>query len=99
MLLVATGHVARAEVLCTVADPTGTPLNVRAEPNGSVVMTLSNGARLSRAGERNLKGKSWSLVADETGKLGWVFSAYLDCASVNRDQQKSAPMRPRPTGN
>ncbi|WP_201723448.1 MULTISPECIES: SH3 domain-containing protein [unclassified Ensifer] len=96
------GHVAQAhgaKVECTVADPTGTPLNVRDAPNGRVVMTLSNGARVHRTAERELNGKRWSLVANEAGTLGWVFSAYLGCVSTDRDQQKSAPMRPRPTSN
>ncbi|MGO4619384.1 SH3 domain-containing protein [Ensifer sp. 2YAB10] len=100
MVVVAAGGPARgAEIACTVADPTGTPLNVRDTPNGRVVMTLSNGAKAGQAGERDHSGKRWSLVANEAGPLGWVFSAYLDCVSVNRDQQKSAPMRPRPRSN
>lgn len=99
-LLLLTGGPARGtDIACTIADPTGTPLNIRDAPNGRVVMTLSNGTRVKRAGERNLGGKRWSLVANEAGALGWAFSAYLDCVSVNRDLQKSAPMRPRPTSN
>lgn len=99
LALSASGPVRGAEIACIVADPTGTPLNIRDAPNGRVVMTLSNGAKVKTTGERNHSGKRWSLVADETGALGWAFSAYLDCVSVNRDQQKSAPMRPRPTSN
>ena len=94
-----TGAASSAEIECTVADPTGTPLNVREAPNGQVVMTLSNGAKLRQTGEREHKGERWSLVANETGMLGWAFSAYLDCVSANRGAQKSAPMRPRPTSN
>ena len=29
---------------CEVADPTGTPINVRAKPNGRIVGTLRNGS-------------------------------------------------------
>ena len=100
VLVLSTGGPARGtEIACTVADPTGTPLNIRDAPNGRVVMTLSNGTKVTKTGERNLGGKRWSLVANEAGALGWAFSAYLDCVSVNRDLQKSAPMRPRPTSN
>ncbi|MEI2300089.1 SH3 domain-containing protein [Ensifer sp. MJa1] len=99
VLMLVVGQLAAAETRCTVADPTGTPLNVRDAPNGRVVMTLSNGAKLRKTGEREHKGKRWSLVANEAGALGWVFSAYLDCATVDLDQPKSAPMRPRPTSN
>ncbi|WP_158664935.1 SH3 domain-containing protein [Ensifer adhaerens] len=84
---------------CSVADPTGTELNVRDAPNGRVLATLANGARLRQVGEREHKGKRWSLVANEKGVLGWVFSTYLDCAPADGDQLKSAPMHPRPTGN
>ncbi|WP_143348418.1 SH3 domain-containing protein [Ensifer adhaerens] len=88
-----------AELDCTVADPTGTELNVRDAPNGRVMATLPNGARLGQVGEREHKGKRWSLVANEKGTLGWVFSAYLDCVPADGDRVKSAPMHPRPTGN
>jgi hypothetical protein len=87
------------DVACVVADPTGTPLNVRTEPSGRVVMTLSNGSKVRRVGERRHEGKGWALVASDGGALGWVFAAYLDCVPVDGDQLKSAPMRPRPSGN
>ena len=31
---------------CLVDDPTGTPLNVRSAPNGPILTTLPNGARV-----------------------------------------------------
>lgn len=34
---------AKAEEVCQVTDPTGTPLNVRTEPNGQVINKLRNG--------------------------------------------------------
>ncbi|HEV7304966.1 SH3 domain-containing protein [Ensifer sp.] len=88
-----------AAIECTVADPTGTPLNVRDAPNGRVVATLANGTRVRETEERHLNGKRWSAVSAKAGAIGWVFSAYLDCAAIIPDEQKSAPMRPRPTGN
>ncbi|MGH6807731.1 MAG: SH3 domain-containing protein [Ensifer adhaerens] len=87
------------DITCVVADPTGTPLNVRTEPNGRIVMTLADGSKVRRVGERRHAGKGWALVSSEAGELGWVFAAYRDCVPVDGDQLKSAPMRPRPTGN
>jgi hypothetical protein len=98
-VLLTVGPARSASIECTIADPTGTPLNVRDAPNGRVMMTLSNGAKVRKTGEREHRGKHWSLVGNEAGVLGWVFSAYLDCISIEQDQQKSAPMRPRPTDN
>ncbi|WP_429129075.1 SH3 domain-containing protein [Ensifer sp. 4252] len=87
------------DVSCVVADPTGTPLNVRTEPNGRIVMTLANGSKVRRVGERRQAGKGWALVSSVAGELGWVFAAYLDCVPVDGDLLKSAPMHPRPSGN
>jgi hypothetical protein len=71
VILTAGGPARGAEIACTVADPTRTPLNVRDAPNGRVVMTLSNGAKVGQAGARDHRGKRWSLVANEAGPLGW----------------------------
>ncbi|WP_457581930.1 SH3 domain-containing protein [Ensifer canadensis] len=73
--------------------------NVRTEPNGRIVMTLANGSKVHRVGERRHGGKGWALVSNDAGELGWVFAAYLDCVPVVGDQLKSAPMHPRPSGN
>lgn len=97
--LMAVAPAAGQDVACVVADPTGTPLNVRTEPNGRVVMSLANGSKVRRIGERRHAGKRWALVSSDEGELGWVFAAYLDCVPVDGDQLKSAPMRPRPSGN
>ena len=79
---------------CLVADPTGTPLNVRSKPQGGVVSALSNGAAVEIVDQRTLDGKRWAKVAADGAVLGWVFSAYLDCKTID-DRRKSAPMRPR----
>ena len=43
-LLVSVNLAAAAEgERCKVTDPTGTPLNVRAKPNGKITGTLANG--------------------------------------------------------
>ena len=81
-LLLALPGSAFAGPLCRVADPTGTPLNVRTAPNFKVVGTLANGARVeilqTVTGD---DGKAWAFVADAAdGRAhGWVFRSFLDC--------------------
>jgi hypothetical protein len=66
---------------CIVADPTPTPLNIRADPNGRIVLTMDNGATVHVLKEENLDGKSWSLIGSgqDGPMLGWVFTDYLNC--------------------
>lgn len=66
---------------CVVVDPTPTPLNVRTEPQGRIVSTISNGQLVSVLRETNDGGgKRWSYVADATSHpIGWVFREYLAC--------------------
>jgi hypothetical protein len=67
---------------CRVADPTGTPLNVRAVPNGTVVGTLNNDTVVTVLSQTTAEGKAWAYIG--TGKeelpAGWVFKGYLTCA-------------------
>lgn len=79
---------------CRVADPTGTPLNLRSEPNGKILAKLDNGLAVEIVDERVLGGKRWAKIASYGKTLGWVFAAYIDCQG-NDDALKSAPMRPR----
>ncbi|WP_193427066.1 SH3 domain-containing protein [Pararhizobium polonicum] len=79
---------------CIVADPTATPLNVRAEPQGRVLSVLGNGTAVQVVEERAHGGKRWAKVARNGKALGWVFAAYLDCAAAD-GKSKSAPMHPR----
>jgi hypothetical protein len=74
--------------VCTVKDPTGTPLNIRLSPNGPVVGTAKNGTELMFIEHRDVDGKLWALVERfQPGELAadfdgaWVFGAYLDCAT------------------
>lgn len=79
---------------CVVADPTGTPLNVRSQPNGHILSTLDNGLSVDVIAETRAGGKRWVQVAADGETLGWVFSNFLDCS--RRDETlKSAPMHPR----
>ena len=66
---------------CIVADPTPTPLNVRSDPNGKIVLTMENGATVHVLKQQTLDGKAWSLIGSgqDGPMLGWVFSDYLTC--------------------
>jgi uncharacterized protein YraI len=77
-VLAALTGVANAQPPCYVADPTGTPLNVRSLPNGSILGALHNGIRVNVVARR---GDWVRIVATErdTGKSGWVYLDYLDC--------------------
>jgi hypothetical protein len=61
---------------CTVADPSGTPLNVRKSPYGQVIGALNNGILVSTEERRG----DWVSVVPRSGKSGWVFLKFLDCA-------------------
>lgn len=67
---------------CRVSDPTGTPLNVRAVPNGTIVSTMNNGTVVVVLSQTTQDGKEWAYIG--TGKqelpAGWVFQEYLTCA-------------------
>lgn len=65
---------------CVVADPTGTPLNVRTSANGKVVSTLSNGEVVGIIERTTAHGKKWVYVTDEGKRpLGWVFERFITC--------------------
>jgi len=66
---------------CVVTDPTGTPLNVRAFPNGPIDGALHNGA-IVRQEQTTLdeRGRAWTYVVPlEEGRAGWVFRNYVSC--------------------
>jgi hypothetical protein len=73
--------------VCTVKDPTGTPLNIREGPNGKVLGSAKNGTKLEFIDHVEEKGKKWARVAsfdygtaDMEYAEGFVFAAYLKCA-------------------
>jgi Bacterial SH3 domain len=70
-----------AQVLCIVADPSPTPLNIRTVPYGRIVGTLDNGQVVSILdGSTDIAGRPWAYVADDTGiPLGWVYREYVVC--------------------
>jgi hypothetical protein len=68
---------ANAAFVCTVADPTGTPLNVRSQPNGTILGALHNGAQVIIDDVNDWK---WvKIIPVKSGKTGWVFFNFLDC--------------------
>jgi hypothetical protein len=77
---------ARADtsVICRVADPTGTPLNIRLQPNGEIVATARNGDKIVvfRGDEkRDNDGRIWLSVALMTSVApdGYVIGSYVRC--------------------
>ena len=81
LFMVAGATSAFAQQRCMVTDPTGTPLNVRAEPNGAIVGALHNGVLVRQLQtETDSRGNAWSLVEPQAGgKTGWVFREFVSC--------------------
>jgi hypothetical protein len=81
LMLAAMTTDAFAQRRCTVDDPSGTPLNVRAQPNGQILGALHNGVRvvISDISTDN-RGRRWALITPmDEGRRGWVFRDYLAC--------------------
>jgi hypothetical protein len=57
---------------CRVMDPTGSPLNARTGPHGTVLGTLSNGVLVSIIEQTyDQRGRLWVYVADyKRGRIG-----------------------------
>ena len=72
---------------CMVVDPTGTPLNVRAQPRGEIVGTLRNGNSVAidrwAMPVQDERGKDWVEIEVVSGgrlvPVGYVFQSYIDC--------------------
>jgi hypothetical protein len=92
LVLAAISSVAAADLLpaaaqgrigsCRIADPTGTPLNVRRGPQGQIIGTLRNGSIVHvSATARDHKGQVWAQIVDGEGRrtIGWVLRAYMSC--------------------
>lgn len=67
---------------CKVTDPTGTPLNVRATPNGKVIGKVKNNTvvYVSKYDYDN-KGRPWALIfnAKNDKYIGWVYREFISC--------------------
>lgn len=75
---------ANAERVCQVTDPTGTPLNVRAQPNGQIINALRNGREVYIDDiAYDEKGRPWARVSGfykgEYRHWGWVFREFITC--------------------
>ena len=78
LLLVPFTGIASADI-CRVADPTGTPLNVRKRPSqhAPIIGALNNGITVST---RMSRGDWVHIVPHEApGKSGWVWRKFIDC--------------------
>ena len=78
---------------CLVDDPTGTPLNVRAAPNGAILTTLGNGVSVEVIEEARIGSKRWLLVSRRGERLGWIFGAYVVCPKGG-EAREAAPNQP-----
>lgn len=67
---------------CKVTDPTGTPLNARATPNGKIIGKVKNGTvvYVSEYSYDN-KGRPWALIfnAKNDKYIGWVYREFISC--------------------
>ncbi|MEQ8962104.1 MAG: SH3 domain-containing protein [Coleofasciculus sp. C2-GNP5-27] len=74
----------KAEMVCQVTDPTGSPLNVRDTPNGRVINALKNGREvyIHEVAYDN-QGRPWVNVGGyyqgEYRIWGWVFREFISC--------------------
>ncbi len=72
---------------CTVIDDSGTPLNVRAAPNGRILGGLLYGHTVEVV-EVSLSrnGRYWSRINANNPiyRSGWVLSALIDCETVGQ---------------
>lgn len=75
---------AKAESICQVTDPTGTPLNVREKPNGRIVNALKNGRKVYiHQIYYDKKNRPWVKIGGyykgEYRIWGWVFREFISC--------------------
>jgi TPR repeat protein len=66
---------------CVVADPSGTPLNVRSSPNGNLTgLRLKNGTSITVISTaRDPQGRSWARISMGQKAVGFVFQPYIRC--------------------
>ena len=66
---------------CIVADPSGTPLNIRDKPNGEIIGSLPNGFPVEVARSAVQRDTNWVEIANAGAgpPTGWVYRPYIDC--------------------
>jgi uncharacterized protein len=92
-----TAQVASSQSSCRVADPTGTPLNVRTTPNGTIVDTLIKGTPLQVVGtQQDSRGREWALIkrSGDAQAVGWAFRDFLDCTKTAEAPSPPVPSPP-----
>jgi S1-C subfamily serine protease len=79
---------ASAEDRCVVADPSGTPLNVRTAPDGRTIGTLNNGIQVMIFDRSSVEGRPWVYVGryEDRVPIGWVYRNYLNCGATATSQ-------------
>lgn len=75
---------------CKVTDPTGTPLNVRASPNGRILQTVKNDTIVFiEQTTYDSKNRPWVKISQSIGRnrkiLGWVFREFISCYSATSE--------------
>src|SRR5215831_3135129 len=76
---------------CIVADPTGTPLNVRKRPSqhAPIIGALNNGITVST---RMSRGDWVHIVLHEApGKSGWAWRKFIDCPESTQSKLPELP--------
>ncbi|MBO3459937.1 SH3 domain-containing protein [Aetokthonos hydrillicola CCALA 1050] len=80
-----TSFPAKAETVCKVTDPTGTPLNVRISPNGQITSTVKNNTEIYiYEVVYDEKNQSWAKVGFEGKVWGWAFREFISCYQNQR---------------
>lgn len=68
---------------CVVRDTSGTPLNIRATPNGRVFATVRNGMQVSVLEyDYDRRGREWALILFRDRGVqtrGWVIRRFIAC--------------------
>lgn len=65
---------------CKITDPSTTPLNVRASPNGQKIGTIKNGVVVQVLDhDSDERGHPWALISRKGRTLGWVYREYISC--------------------
>jgi hypothetical protein len=75
---------------CIVADPTGTPLNIRMSPNGKIVATARKGTRIQVfEGEEKYddQNRAWYFVALPTSSAPEV-TPWRSISAVRRSDER-----------
>jgi hypothetical protein len=67
---------------CAVADPSGTPLNVRRTPNGPIVGAVLNGIPVSIRERRG----DWTNIDPQAARAGWFKSTWTVQSHLPRSQ-------------